>query len=97
MPLDTRSAAADAAPVTVVPLPPSGAWLPDARGSERALRATWHPEAGCVVLSTWQDGRCTATARLAPGEAAQLVAVLAEGLAAATDGPVGSQPVEHCS
>ena len=87
--------------MTVVPLPSLGEWLPDARGTDRALRVTWHLEAGCVVLSTWRDGRCSSTARLAPAEAARLVGALAEGLAALTDGladgAVGSPAAEHCS
>ena len=68
--------------MTVVPLPPHGQWLSDARDGQRALRATWHLEAGCVVVSTWRDGTCTGTARLAPAEAARLVGALTEGLAA---------------
>jgi hypothetical protein len=38
---------------------------------------------GCVVLSTWRDGGCVSTTRLSPDEAARLIAVLADGLAAA--------------
>lgn len=67
--------------MTVVPLPPHGEWLPDARDGERALRATWHLDAGCVVVSTWREGRCTGTARLGPAEAARLVVSLTDGLA----------------
>lgn len=85
--------------MTVVALPPRGAWIPDARESGRALRVSWHPEAGCVVLSSWEHDRCTGTTRLAPEEAAQLVAVLAQGLAdqvpaaAAQPGHTGTDPV----
>jgi len=76
--------------VTVVPLPPRGAWLPDARQEGRALRVSWHPEQGCAVLSTWRDGVCTGTARLTPHEVAELVGVLTAGLAEAA---VGEAPV----
>jgi len=69
--------------VTVVPLPPRGEWLPDARDGDRALRVSFHPEEGCAVVSTWRDGACTGTARLTPAEVAHLVAVLSQGLAAA--------------
>jgi hypothetical protein len=65
----------------VLPAPARGTWLLDARDGERALRATWHQEAGCVVLSSWRDGACVATTRLTPEDAARLIAVLAEGLA----------------
>lgn len=66
--------------MTVVPMPPRGEWFADARDGDRALRASWHLERGCVVLSTWRDETCTGTARLAPSEAARLVALLADGL-----------------
>ena len=74
--------------MAVVPLPPRGAWpprgewLPDARDGDRALRVSWHAELGCVVLSTWRGDSCVGTVRLAPSDAARLVGVLAEGLAA---------------
>jgi hypothetical protein len=43
---------------------------------------------GCVVLSTWRDGGCVSTTRLSPDDAARLIGVLADGLAAAADGTV---------
>ncbi len=76
--------------MAVVPLPPRGEWLPDARDGDRALRVSWHAELGCVVLSTWRGDTCVGTVRLAPSEAARLVGVLAEGLAAAAAGSGGT-------
>ncbi|MCU1673900.1 MAG: hypothetical protein JWN77_2013 [Frankiales bacterium] len=67
----------------VVPLQPAAQWFGDARDGDRAMRATWHLDMGCVVLSTWRDGACVATTRLTPDEAARLISVLADGLAAA--------------
>jgi hypothetical protein len=58
----------------------AGAVLGDARGDGRALRVTWHDEAGVVVLSVWRDNVCTATARLAPDQAVDLIEALAAGL-----------------
>ena len=77
--------------MSVVPLPPRGEWLVDARDGGRAMRASWHAELGCVVLSSWRGDACVATVRLAPAEAAQLARVLVEGLGAAASaaGPVG--------
>ena len=75
-------------PQGVVPLQPRGEWFADARDGQRAMRVSWHLELGCVVLSTWRDGTCVATTRLAPDEAARLIAVLAEGLAAGAGEPV---------
>jgi hypothetical protein len=72
------SARGDLAPPPDVPSL-RGLWFGDAREARRALRASWHAEAGCVVLSTWRGDACVGTVRLAPGEAARL----AESLAAA--------------
>lgn len=68
----------------VVQLPPRGEWFGDDRDDERgrALRVSWHPELGCVVLSTWRDDRCVSTVHLDPADAARLAGVLATGLAA---------------
>jgi hypothetical protein len=52
-------------------MPARGEWYADARDGGRALRATWHAEQGCVVLSTWKDSTCTGTARLSPQDAAR--------------------------
>ena len=71
--------------MTVVPLPPRGEWFGDARDGDRALRVSWHPEQGCMVLSTWRDAACVATARLSPADTARLISVLAQGLASATE------------
>ena len=66
--------------MSVVPLQQRGAWFGDARGDDRALRVSWHAEAGCVVLSTWRSGTCVGTSRLSRDEAARLVAALQAGL-----------------
>ena len=76
--------------MTVVPMPPRGEWFGDARDGDRALRVSWHAEAGCVVLSTWRDAQCVATTRLSPADATRLIGVLAQGLAAAADDAAGS-------
>ena len=71
--------------MTVVPLPPRGEWFGDARDGARALRVSWHAASdgtGCVVLSTWRGDACVATTRLTPSDAARLIGVLADGLAA---------------
>ncbi|SFC91832.1 hypothetical protein SAMN04487968_11460 [Nocardioides terrae] len=64
----------------------AGAVLGDARGDGRALRVTWHAEAGVVVLSIWKDNLCTATVRLTPDEVGPLVETLQRGLPAAAVG-----------
>lgn len=56
------------------------------------MRVSWHTELGCVVLSSWRDDACVSTVRLTTEDAARLISVLAEGLAAtasaAATGPV---------
>jgi hypothetical protein len=59
----------------------------DARGNGHHLRATWHAESRQFVVSTWNDDVCTGTARLAAGDAAQLVSLLVGGLADAARRP----------
>ncbi|MDH2415416.1 hypothetical protein [Nocardioides sp. CER19] len=54
--------------------------LGDTRGDGRALRATWHAEAGVLVLSVWKGNVCTATVRLAPDQVHGLLEALADGL-----------------
>ena len=68
--------------MTVVPLPPRGEWFPDVRQGDRALRVSWHAELDCVVLSTWRGEGCVGTVRLSAADAAHLIAVLADALAA---------------
>lgn len=62
-------------------LPTHGEVFLDARGDSRALQATWHPEAGVVVLSLWRHGTCAATFRLGVEDAPALIRLLVDGLA----------------
>ena len=82
------------APVTA--LPSQAAVFLDARGAERALRVSWHHEAGVVVLSLWRSDSCVGTFRVPVAEVPALMAVLGDGLAAATAGsdPVAAVPCQ---
>ena len=62
------------------PLASPGAIFLDPRGSDRAMRVSWHQDAGVVVLSLWRENVCTATFRLDPDQVADLIALLREGL-----------------
>ena len=62
------------------PLPELGSIFLDARGSERALRVSWHSEADLVVLSLWRDNVCAASFRLAIDEVPELIELLRVGL-----------------
>ncbi|MCL3862250.1 hypothetical protein [Actinotalea sp. K2] len=55
--------------------------ISDVRGQHRALQVTWHEDDDVFVVSVWRFGRCTATVRLAPADAAALISTLADGLA----------------
>ncbi len=63
----------------VTPLPSAGEAFLDARGSGRALRVSWHSEAGLVVLSLWQAGTCTGSFRLPVEDVPDLLDALRAG------------------
>lgn len=50
-------------------------------GDRSALRATWHNEAGYVVISLWRGDTCVATSHLTPKEAGRLSTFITNGLA----------------
>lgn len=50
-------------------------------GERSALRATWHNEAGYVVISLWREDTCVATSHLTPKEAGRLATFITGGLA----------------
>jgi hypothetical protein len=70
----------------VSPLPIRGEVVVDARGGERALRVSWHPEHGLVVLSIWRGSTCVGTVQVDSAEVPHLVDVLVRGLAAPPGG-----------
>lgn len=67
------------------PLPQTGSIFLDSRGGARALRVSWHHDAGMVVLSLWRDNVCTGSFRLAVDEVPELIAMLRSGLDQACD------------
>jgi hypothetical protein len=67
----------------------------DERGDGRALRVTWHHDAGIAVVSVWRQDTCAGTVRVAAEDVPGLIAVLTEGLAEGyTTAP---QPVTEAS
>jgi hypothetical protein len=64
----------------VVAFPRRGEVFVDQRGGGRALRLGWHTDAGVVVLSLWQDDRCTGSFRLPIADVPRLVHALVTGL-----------------
>jgi len=66
-------------------LPVTGEVFLDARGSERALRVSWHAEADVVVLSLWRQGTCTGTFRLPAEDVPDLIEALRDSLVRSYD------------
>jgi len=62
------------------PLPELGSIFLDSRGDDRALRVSWHDDAGVVVLSLWRDNVCSASFRLGFDEVPELIGLLQEGM-----------------
>ena len=76
--------------MTVVrPLPRTGSIHFDARGDGRALRVSWHDEAGLVVMSLWKDNVCTGTVRIDAADLPDLVDSLTRML------PSDAHPAAH--
>ena len=65
------------------PLPRTGSIFLDSRGSDRALRVSWHHESGVVVLSLWRENVCAGSFRLAVDEVPDMIDALRAGLDAA--------------
>jgi hypothetical protein len=65
---------------TARPLPQTGSIYLDARGGDRALRVSWHPEADVVVLSLWRENVCAGSFRLAVDDVPDFIEVLRTGL-----------------
>ena len=55
--------------------------IEDARRNGGYLRATWHPDRRMFVLSTWNGDVCTGTVQLPAADAADLIGLVADGLA----------------
>lgn len=70
---------------SATPLPSTGEVFLDARGDDRALRVSWHPEADVVVLSLWRGPVCAGSFRLAVEDVPALVELLRASLVEAYD------------
>jgi hypothetical protein len=81
--------------MTATPLPLTGEIYLDARSPSRALRVTWHHEAGLVVLSLWRENVCSGTFRLAIDEVPDLIDVLRAGLDASYSAALGNRRSER--
>ena len=66
--------------MTRVTFPVATEWFTDDRTDVRRMRASWHPDAGLVVLSLWQGDHCTGTFRMAIEDAPRLLHLMAGAL-----------------
>ena len=66
--------------------------IEDARRNGHHLRATWHPERGQFVISTWSRDVCTGSARLAAGDVAELACLLVDGVSDAASASSSANP-----
>jgi hypothetical protein len=55
-------------------------WFRDPRSPARQMKATWHPDAGVVVISLWSAEVCTATFRLPIEDAPELMHLLVDAV-----------------
>ncbi len=82
----------------VRPIPTLGGVVRDVRGTERALRVSWHREDELVVLSLWNGPRCTGTVRVAAADVPTLIEALQIGLRSQSDQsdqlPAGAAPTD---
>lgn len=62
-------------------------FLPDARGSHRYLRVTWHKETSTIVLSHWQDEVCVASTPVPLEDATKLIGLIVGALKEAATSP----------
>jgi hypothetical protein len=56
----------------VLPFPRIGELFVDARGGERTMRVSHHPEKNLVIVSIWAAGTCRATFQLRSTELLRL-------------------------
>jgi hypothetical protein len=61
--------------------------IEDARRDGSYLRVTWHPEGEVFVVSTWREEVCTGAIRVPATSSADMISLLADGLADAVGSP----------
>lgn len=76
-------------------VPPNRVFLPDVRGGDQYLRATWHPESATVVFSHWSGEVCTASTPVALGDCTQLIELQVRALSHVASGAAGPATVER--
>ena len=71
-------------------VPPNRVFLPDARGGDLYLRATWHPQSATVVFSHWDGEVCVASTPVALSDATSVIDLLVRALSEVADRQLGA-------
>jgi hypothetical protein len=71
--------------VSLPPVPRIGDMFIDARGDERMMRVSLHPERGVVVVSLWAGATCRASFQLPADDASRLAQLLGDPVPSAPD------------
>jgi hypothetical protein len=69
----------------VAEAPPNRVFLPDVRGGDQYLRATWHPESATVVFSHWNGEVCMASTPVALTDCTELMQLQIRALSQVAD------------
>jgi hypothetical protein len=64
----------------VADVPPNRVFLPDARGGDLYMRATWHPESITIVFSHWNGEVCMASTPVALTDSTKVIDLLVRAL-----------------
>jgi hypothetical protein len=60
-------------------------FLPDVRGGDQYLRATWHPESATIVFSHWNGEVCMASTPVALTDCTELIELQVRSLSHVAD------------
>jgi len=63
-------------------------YVPDVRGNDQYLRATWHPETAVVVVSHWVGEVCVASTPVGVADLSNLIGLLVTALQDAATRPL---------
>jgi hypothetical protein len=73
----------------VAEVPPNRVYLPDARGGDLYLRATWHPQSATIVFSHWDGEVCMASTPVALSDSTKVIDLLVRALSEVADRQLG--------
>jgi hypothetical protein len=66
-------------------VPPNRVYMPDARGGDLYLRATWHSASATIVFSHWNGEVCVASTPVALTDSTKVIDLLVRALSEVAD------------